>query len=150
MRCAGGVGRWGRRTALRWLRNTHRWIYRFSRGRILGRLVGLPVLLLTTVGRKSGKARTTPLTYLPHGRAFVVVASNGGRPRHPVWFLNLLVTPRAEVMVGARHLRVAGREAADEERARLWAEIVRRWPGYTRYERRTTRRIPVVVLEPMP
>lgn len=135
---------------MRWLRNVHRWIYRLSRGRILGHLVGLPVLLLTTVGRQSGKARTTPLTYLPHGHAFVVVASNGGSPRHPAWFLNLQAAPRAEVMVGARHIRVAGREAAGEERARLWAEIVRRWPGYTGYERRTTRRIPVVVLEPMP
>jgi deazaflavin-dependent oxidoreductase (nitroreductase family) len=135
---------------MRWLRNAHRWVYRFSRGRVLGRLVGLPVLLLTTVGRRSGEARTTPLTYLPHGGAFVVVASNGGRPRHPAWFLNLRAMPRAEVMVGARHLRVAGREAADDERARLWAEIVQRWPGYARYERRTTRRIPVVVLEPEP
>lgn len=135
---------------MRWLWRAHRWIYGLSQGRILGRLVGLPVLLLTTVGRKSGETRTTPLTYLPHGRALVVVASNGGRPRHPAWFLNLRATPHAEVMAGARHLRVVGREAAGEERARLWAEIVQRWGGYARYERRTTRRIPVVVLEPVP
>jgi deazaflavin-dependent oxidoreductase (nitroreductase family) len=124
----------------------HRWVYRWSGGRIGGHLAGMPVLLLTTRGRRSGRPHTTTLTYLPDGRAFVVIASNGGAPRHPDWFLNLRAHPEAQVEVGARRLSVQAREAEGPERDRLWALVVQRYGGYAVYQRRTRRRIPVVVL----
>ncbi len=128
----------------------HPWIYRASRGRILGRMLGMPVLLLTTTGRKSGIDRTTPLMYLPKGERRVVIASYAGEPRHPAWFLNLKTNPRAKIQVRGERLAVIAREAEGEERARLWSEVVESESGYAEYERRTSRRIPVVVLEPAP
>ncbi len=126
----------------------HRWAYRASGGRVGGRLIGMPVLLLTTTGRRTGKPHTTALTYLPEDGRCVIIASNGGAQNHPAWLLNLRARPEAEIQVGARRLRVWAREAGDAERERLWARIVRVNPGYGVYQRRTTRRIPVVVLEP--
>ena len=128
----------------------HPWIYRASRGRILGRMLGMPVLLLTTTGRKSGIDRTTPLMYLSKGERRVVIASYAGEPRHPAWFLNLKTNPRAKIQVRGERFAVIAREAEGEERARLWSEVVESESGYAEYERRTSRRIPVVVLEPAP
>ncbi len=126
----------------------HRWAYRASGGRVGGRLIGMPVLLLTTRGRRTGWPHTTALTYLQEDGDCVIVASNGGAPSHPAWLLNLRAHPEAEIQVGERRLRVRAREAGDVERERLWTQIVRANPGYGVYQRRTTRRIPVVVLEP--
>jgi deazaflavin-dependent oxidoreductase (nitroreductase family) len=126
----------------------HPAIYRFTGGRLLGRIGGVPVLLLTTRGRKTGAPRTKPLLYLAHGDAFVVAASFAGEPRHPAWWLNLLADPRAEVQVGSRVIAVRAREAEGDERTRLWRAIVAQDASFAEYERRTTRRIPVVVLEP--
>jgi len=128
----------------------HRFLYRVSGGRIGGNLVGMPVLLLTTKGRKTGEPRSNVLTYLPKGRSSVVYASNAGEPRHPAWWLNLLADPHATVQRGQEVTAVIAREAEGQERADLWAEVVRVNAGYAEYERRTTRRIPVVVLEPAP
>ena len=127
----------------------HRFLYRVSGGRIGGRVVGMPVLMLTTTGRKSGVPRTNVLTYLPKGRASVVFASNAGEPRHPAWWLNLAADPHATVQRGQEVTPVIAREAEGEERARLWDEVVRTEAGYAVYAERTTRRIPVVVLEPV-
>jgi len=127
----------------------HRFLYRVSGGRIGGRVVGMPVLMLTTTGRKSGAPRTNVLTYLSHGRASVVFASNAGEPRHPAWWLNLAADPHATVQRGQEVMPVVAREAEGEERARLWDEVVRTEAGYAVYAERTARRIPVVVLEPM-
>jgi len=126
----------------------HRFLYRVSGGRIGGRVVGMPVLMLTTTGRKSGVPRANVLTYLPKGRASVVFASNAGEPRHPAWWLNLAADPHATVQRGQEVTPVIAREAEGEERARLWDEVVRTEAGYAVYAERTTRRIPVVVLEP--
>lgn len=126
----------------------HRFLYRVSGGRIGGRAVGLPVLMLTTKGRKSGEPRTSVLTYLPKGRSAVVFASNAGEPKHPVWWLNLVADPRAQVQIGRETTAMLAREADGEERRQLWDELVRASPSYAEYERRTTRRIPVVVLDP--
>lgn len=126
----------------------HRWTYRASGGRVGGRLIGMPVLLLTTRGRRTGRPHTTALTYLPEDASCVIVASNGGAPNHPAWLLNLRASPEADIQVGQRRLRVRAREAGDAERERLWTRIVRVNPGYAVYQARTTRRIPVVVLEP--
>jgi len=126
----------------------HPWLYRVSGGRLLGELVGMKVLLLSTTGAKSGTQRTTALTYLEADGGYVVVGSFLGEPRHPAWVHNLRAAPHAAIQVGARRLAVTAREAKGEERARLWAQLVAIQPGYREYEGRTNREIPVVVLEP--
>lgn len=126
----------------------HPWLYRATGGRLLGRLAGMKVLLLTTTGAKSGVPRTTALTYLDTGGAYVVIGSFLGEPRHPAWVHNLRANPRATVRVGAREIAVRAREARGEERARLWAQVVDLQVDYRAYESQTEREIPVVVLEP--
>ena len=139
-----------RRTALmETIWKVHRWAYEKSGGRIGGTMMGMPVLLLHTTGRKTGTPRTSPLMYLPHGDACVVIASNAGEPRHPAWWHNLKADPRAQVQRGRERTIVVAREAHGDERARLWAEALRREKSYAEYEARTTRRIPIVVLEPV-
>jgi deazaflavin-dependent oxidoreductase (nitroreductase family) len=108
----------------------------------------MPVLLLTTTGRRSGKARTTPLTFFRDGRDLVVIASNGGADRAPDWSVNLQQDPRAVVQIGADKLSVEARTATPEERERLWVGITATYPGYAAYQRKTTRRIPVLILTP--
>jgi len=125
----------------------HPRLYRWSGGRIGGELVGLPVLLLETVGRRSGKRRTRALTTLPRGEDFVVIASCLGEPRHPGWWHNLVAEPRARIQFGSQHHEVRAREALGDEREALWRELTRRSPEYDEYKARTSRRIPVVVLE---
>jgi deazaflavin-dependent oxidoreductase (nitroreductase family) len=126
----------------------HPFLYRISGGRLLGKLVGMKVLLLTTTGAKSGAARTTALTYLDADGAWVVIGSFLGEPRHPAWVHNLRADRRATVQIGSRHVSVDAREARGEERAQLWQRLVALQPDYRAYENRTDREIPVVVLEP--
>jgi deazaflavin-dependent oxidoreductase (nitroreductase family) len=125
----------------------HPRVYRWSGGRIGGRLVGLPVLLLETTGRRTGRRRANALTYLPRGEDFVVIASCLGEPRHPAWWHNLAAEPRARVQVGSAWHEVRAREATGDERAELWRALTQRSPEYDEYAARTSRRIPVVVLE---
>ena len=134
-------------TELFW--KAHRWLYRASGGRIGGKVVGMPVLLLTTKGRKTGAPRSSVLTYVPKGDAMVVYASYAGEPRHPAWWLNLLADPHATVQRGQEVVPVVAREAEGAERTALWDAVVRINAGYAEYEKRTTRRIPVVVLDPV-
>jgi deazaflavin-dependent oxidoreductase (nitroreductase family) len=108
----------------------------------------MPVLLLTTTGRRSGKAHTTPLTFFRDGTDLVVIASNGGADRPPDWSLNLQQTPRAVVQLATDELVVTARPASEQERERLWVVITATYAGYARYQERTTRRIPVVRLTP--
>jgi deazaflavin-dependent oxidoreductase (nitroreductase family) len=136
------------RSATRYLGALHRLLYRASGGRIGGRLWDLPVVLLTTTGRNTGKRRTVPLCSFRDGDDVVVIASYGGLDRPPAWWLNLQVSPQAELQTGRARRTVTARTASPEERARLWAEITARAPGYLEYERRTTREIPVVILQP--
>lgn len=124
----------------------HRFWYRISGGRVGGKLE-MPVLLLTTTGRKTGKERIWPLYHLVDGDSFVVIASNAGEGRHPAWFLNLQADPQVSVQVGNEKYEVTAREAQGEERERLWKRAVAESPGYETYRTRTTRRIPVVLLE---
>lgn len=109
---------------------------------------GVPTLLLTTRGRKSGLLRRTALIYGRDGDAYVVVASRGGAPTHPAWYLNLTADPQVRVQVGAEEFDARARTATPEERARLWPDMARIWPAYDDYQRRTDREIPVVILEP--
>jgi F420H(2)-dependent quinone reductase len=127
----------------------HAAVYRASRGRLLGRIgKRMPVLLLTTTGRKSGRRRTTPLLHLEDGGRYAVIASVGGAPQHPAWYLNLRADPRATVEIGGRKLAVRAETAGPEERARLWLAATAMYPGYDAYQARTTREIPIVVLTP--
>ncbi len=126
----------------------HTFVYRVTGGRLGGRMVGAPVLLLTTTGRKTGKQRTSPLLYLEDGENLVIVASNGGAPRHPTWWLNLRAVPEASVEIGNRKLRVRAEEASPEEKERLWTRLVAMYGPYESYRRRTDRDIPVVILRP--
>ena len=130
------------------LGTVHKSIYRLTGGKVGGRLGKLPVLLLTTIGRKSGRPRTQPLVYTRVGDGYAVIASKGGAPRNPLWYLNLRANPLAEVTVGRETRRVLARDAQGEERERLWRSLADLYPGYERYAQRTSRQIPVVVLEP--
>jgi deazaflavin-dependent oxidoreductase (nitroreductase family) len=109
---------------------------------------GAPILLLTALGRKSGVWRRTALIYGRSGDAYVVVASKGGDPRHPAWYANLLDHPDVHVQVKGEKFAARARIADGEERARLWEVMAGIWPDYNDYQTRTSRRIPVVVLEP--
>jgi deazaflavin-dependent oxidoreductase (nitroreductase family) len=135
--------------AQRFATRLHSSVYRATGGKVGGRLLGSPVLLLTTTGRKSGRPRTIPLLYLPDGENLVVVASNGGTAGDPAWWLNLEDDPEANVEVGGRKLRVRAEEAEGEERRRLWEQLVRMYSAYQQYQERTDRRIHVVVLYPV-
>jgi deazaflavin-dependent oxidoreductase (nitroreductase family) len=126
----------------------HTDLYRWTGGRLGGRAGRMPMLLLTTTGRKSGRARTTPLGYLPDGDRMVLVASYGGDDRHPQWYRNLQANPEATVQVGAQARRVRAATATAEEKAELWPRVVALYPGYGAYQRKTTRDIPLVILTP--
>jgi deazaflavin-dependent oxidoreductase (nitroreductase family) len=109
---------------------------------------GVPILLLTTTGRKSGRPRTTPLIYARDGEDYLVVGSMGGAPHHPDWYRNLLADATASIQVRADHVDVAARTAGEGDKARLWAIVAGQWPNYDAYQSRTDRVIPVVVLTP--
>jgi deazaflavin-dependent oxidoreductase (nitroreductase family) len=124
----------------------HRAIYRFSDGRFGSKLAGLDMLLLTVTGRKSGEPRTVPLACFPDGEDRVVVASNNGQDSDPVWWLNLVAHPHARVTLGRDSWSVVAVLADPEQRARLWPQLQALNPAYVRYEKKTQREIPVVIL----
>ena len=109
---------------------------------------GVPTLLLTTTGRRSGEPRTAPLIFGQDGDDYLVIASKGGAPAHPLWYLNLQANPNAEVQVKAEKFAVVARTAEGDERARLWKIMTASWPNYDVYQSRTDRTIPLVVLSP--
>jgi F420H(2)-dependent quinone reductase len=123
-------------------------LMRLTRGRVGGRLMGVPVLVLHHRGRRSGQERETPLYYLDDGADVVVVASKGGVDTHPAWFHNLMAMPETEVEFVGERRRVRPRLADAEERARLWPRLVELYSPYEEYQTFTSREIPVVVLEP--
>jgi deazaflavin-dependent oxidoreductase (nitroreductase family) len=109
---------------------------------------GTQTLILTTTGRRSGQSRQTPLIYGRHGDDYLVVASKGGAPQHPGWYLNLDANPDVQVQIRGDKVRARARTATPEERAELWPIMTNEWPDYDRYQEQTDRDIPVVVLEP--
>jgi deazaflavin-dependent oxidoreductase (nitroreductase family) len=123
-------------------------LYRRSGGRVFGRVGRARILLLTTTGRRSGEARTAPLLYLRDESRFVVVASFGGHASHPAWYLNLAANPEVEVEVDRERFQARARTATPEEHARLWPTLVEMYGPYASYQRRTSRVIPIVLLEP--
>ena len=108
---------------------------------------GTIALLLTTKGRKSGEARTTPLIYQPWDDAYLIVASKGGAPEPPAWFLNLEADPEVGVQVKADRFAAKARIATPEEKPEMWKKMAATWPAYDEYQTKTDREIPIVVLE---
>lgn len=108
---------------------------------------GTTILLLTTIGRKTGTPRRTALIYRQDGDNYVVVASKGGQPTHPAWYFNLSANPEVRVQVKDEEFAARARTATGDERARLWKLMTEVWPDYDQYQARTDREIPVVVLE---
>jgi deazaflavin-dependent oxidoreductase (nitroreductase family) len=121
--------------------------FRLSGGRLGGRIANMPVLLLHTTGRKTGQPRTTILTYTEDDEDIVLVASNGGTPRHPTWYLNLEANPEVEVDLGGKKEKRTARTATTQEKKRLWPGITETYKGYAGYQKKTDRDIPVVILE---
>lgn len=127
----------------------HRRLYRWTGGVLGADSGGLATLLLTTTGRRTGKARTVPLPYFPHAEGYVVVASFAGGPKNPAWYENLVVHPDVEVQVKARRFRAVARPAGPAERPAIWSSIVAAAPNYGDYEAIAPREIPVVILRPV-
>lgn len=136
---------------IRWLlalvTRLQRFLYLKTEGAIGGSMFGLRILLLTSVGRRTGHQRITPLLYVEDGDHWVVVASNAGDDRHPAWWLNLEANPRARVQVRGEHHEVLARRAEPEEEERLWPRLVDAYASFSRYREGTDREIPIVVLE---
>ena len=134
---------------LRFFSAANTWVFRLSGGKIGARFPGgAPVMLLTAIGRKSGRPRTAPLLYLRDGDNVVIVASKAGMPHHPVWYLNLEANPEVEVEIGSERTKMSARRASDDEKARLWPDLVAMYPDYADYQARTERNIPVMNLSP--
>ncbi len=139
-----------RRLAQRTVTGLHARVYRLTGGRVGGSMGSAEAVLLTTTGRRSGAARTTPLTVVPDGDRFILIASNGGSPTHPDWYLNLTADPRVRIQRGATVQTMRARTAQPQERQALWDRAVAVYSGYAGYQRKTEREIPVVICEPDP
>jgi len=137
------------RLALKLGSSVHAGVYRATGGKLFGRMGKSPILLLNTVGRKSGKKRATPLLYVVDGEDLVIIASKGGTPTHPAWYLNLMATPETTVEVGDREVRVKAEEVDAEEKTRLWQKMAEMYPTYDDYQKKTEREIPLLVLHPV-
>ena len=127
----------------------HRAVFDASKGRIFAKVFGMPVAELVTTGRRSGKERSTMLAVpIVDSDRLVLVASFGGDDRHPAWYLNLQANPEARATTAGSTRTMIARTATEEERAELWPRITSVFEGYARYQERTERPIPVVILEP--
>jgi deazaflavin-dependent oxidoreductase (nitroreductase family) len=121
--------------------------YRETGGEVGHEWEGTQALLLTTKGRKSGEPRELPLIYAPWEDTYLIVASKGGAPEPPAWFLNLEADPEVEVQVMADRFKAKARVATPEEKAEMWPTMTKEWPAYDDYQKKTDREIPIVVLE---
>lgn len=126
----------------------HIFFYRLTGGKFGGKVQGLPVLLLTTRGRKTGKKRTTPLGYFTEDGAYIITASNAGLDTHPAWYHNLRSDPHATIEVNDQRYEVHAETAGEEKRDQLWTRLVGLAPGYANYEKKTSRKIPLLILRP--
>ncbi len=133
---------------IRILMTVNVFLYRLTDGALGSRMSGQSVLLLNTVGRKSGVPRTTPVNYYPDGERYVLVASNWGKGSHPAWYLNLMQQGAATIQVKNRKLRVRAMPAEGEEYQRLWRYVTGLNDFYVRYQKQTQRQIPLVILTP--
>lgn len=123
-------------------------IYRWTGGRVLGKLNGYDVCLVTMTGAKTGKQRVIPLMYVPYNEGVIIVASQGGAPRNPVWFNNLVAHPDIEVQYKNKKMKLRARHANAEEKQAVWPICCQYYPDYDIYQNRTERDIPVFICEP--
>lgn len=123
-------------------------LYEATGGTEGGTLEGAPCVILTTKGRKTGKLRKTPLMRIEHDGIYAVVASLGGAPKHPVWYLNLVANPDVTLQDGDKVLDLRARTASADEKRHWWPRLTAAWPPYSEYQSKTDRDLPVVLLEP--
>lgn len=140
------------RTIIKWMSKSNVVAYRLTGGRIGGKWRvgsaaknGLPICLLTTIGRKSGEPRVSPLLFLEDGDRVILVASQGGQPKNPLWYLNLKANPTVTVQIRSRVRTLTANVADDAERSELWPKLVAMYPEFDDYQSWTDRKIPVVV-----
>jgi deazaflavin-dependent oxidoreductase (nitroreductase family) len=126
------------------------WVYRVSGGRLGERELNYSMLLLQTVGRKSGQPHTHTLLYIRDGERLIVCASFYGAAQHPAWYLNLQANPRVHVQTGRVHREMIAETASGPERERLWQLLVKTWPSFASYQANVSREIPVVILKSIP
>jgi deazaflavin-dependent oxidoreductase (nitroreductase family) len=124
--------------------------FRANQGKVGGPFAGAPLLLLHTVGAKTGQSRVNPVMYQPVGGSYAIFATKGGAPTHPAWYHNLLAHPRVSAEIGSQTVPLVARVAEGAERDRIWAAQKRDQAGFADYETKTTRQIPVIILEPAP
>ena len=129
--------------------DTSIFLYRLTDGKFGGRVQGLQVLLLTTIGRKTGEERTTPLGYFMDEGNYIIPASNAGRDRHPAWFHNLSANPRVRIEINDRRMEAEAEVAPSETRRSLWSQLISLSPAYANYAKKTNREIPLVILRPL-
>jgi deazaflavin-dependent oxidoreductase (nitroreductase family) len=134
--------------AMRIMSRTQVWLYRASGGKLASTFRGGPICLLTVTGRKTGKGRTLPLMYAPHGDDVLLVASQGGMDIHPLWYHNLVANPEIEIQVGGENRPMRARRATPEEKRELWPTVVAVYPDFEAYQRRTERDIPLMICSP--
>jgi deazaflavin-dependent oxidoreductase (nitroreductase family) len=134
--------------ALRWMGKLNVPVYRLTRGRLMGTIGRAPVLLLTSIGRRSGQPRTAPVLFLADGERLVVIGSNAGNTREPAWSHNLKANPEAEVEIRGERRLVRARVCEGDERAELWQRMNEQYAGFDDYDERTSRDIAVFALDP--
>jgi deazaflavin-dependent oxidoreductase (nitroreductase family) len=134
---------------IKWMSRINTAAYKMSGGRVGGTfLQGAPVALLTTIGRKTGQPRVSPLLFLRDGNRVVLVASQGGRADNPMWYLNLKANPRVTVQIKKEVLRLTARDATVAERAQYWPQLVSMYSAFADYQSWTERVIPIVICDP--
>jgi len=131
---------------IRLLGRVHAWLWNLGGGKLGSTFGKLPLMMLTTTGRKTGRRRTTPVLYLQDETSFIVVASFGGNDMHPAWYLNLEQCPDAEVIVKGEHRRVSARKLSPDEKKVIWRRLVQLYPQFETYQQRTRREIPLMRL----
>lgn len=122
-------------------------IYKLSGGELMNTLAGIPIILVKMKGAKSGTMKTIPLMYVPYNKGVILVASQGGAPKHPVWYYNLIKNPEVEITHGGQTRKLTARRVNNEEKAELWPTCVKHYPPYEQYQNRTDRNIPVFLCE---
>ena len=125
-------------------------VYKLTGGRLMNKLSGMPILLVEMKGARSGKKRTIPLMCVPHEAGFLLVASQGGAPKHPVWFYNLITYPDVRITFGGKTSPMHARRVPDHEKAQFWPVCCEYYPPYQDYQARTDRNIPVFLCEHSP
>lgn len=135
---------------MRWAGRLQVAVFRMSKGRLMNTFIGgYPICVVTTTGAKSGKIRRVPLIHLPHGDNKLIVASQGGMPRNPVWYYNIKAHPDIRILVDGEEKGYRARQVSDEEKAELWPHLLFLYPDFDEYQARTDRNIPVFSCEPV-